>query len=128
MMRSLSTLALCGAFVFAAASPPAIAAAEPKAKLKVVVAVKNGTTKTDWLYCNPDGGTHPAAKAACGLLRKAKGDPAKVNVNPRPVCTKELTPHAVVVAGMWRGKPVRYATIFGNECLMKARTGALLSL
>ena len=46
--------------------------------------VKDRPLKGVVLTCDPDGGVHPTPAAACELLRKVDGDPAKLNVVPNP--------------------------------------------
>jgi hypothetical protein len=128
MMRAVGTIALCGAFVLGASSPSLAAQRTPKAELKVVVGVKGGQTKGVYLNCNPDGGTHANAHAACNLLRKVGGDPAKLNVSPKATCGKEIVPHAVVIVGKWHGKTVKWGKIYSNACVMKAAGGALVGV
>ncbi|MEV4009506.1 SSI family serine proteinase inhibitor [Nonomuraea angiospora] len=127
MMRALGAIALCGAFMLGASSP-AVAAPRPKAQLKIVDAAKYGETKTAWLNCGPAGGTHPNARAACQLLERVNGHPEQLNVTPNAICTKELQPHVVVVAGQWQGRTVQWAKVFGNGCTMKAAVGAVVSI
>ncbi|MET9241969.1 SSI family serine proteinase inhibitor [Nonomuraea sp. NPDC003709] len=126
MMRAFGAIALCGAFMVGASSP-AVAAPHPKAQLKIVDAVKDGVTKTVWLNCGPAGGAHPNARAACRLLEKVDGHPERLNVTPDAICTKELQPHVVVVAGQWQGTTVQWAKVFGNGCTAKAALGAVVS-
>ncbi|MER6514590.1 SSI family serine proteinase inhibitor [Nonomuraea sp. NPDC001636] len=131
MMRAVGTIALCGALVLGASSPSLAAAPPtPKVTLKVTVAVKNGPTKGAWLNCSPDGGTHPSAHAACELLRKVKGDPAKINVSPKAAaaCGKEVEPRAVMILGKWYGKTVQWGKVYTNACTMKAGLGTLLAI
>lgn len=129
MMRAVTTIVLCGGFLAAAAMPqPVLAAPASKGALRILVAVKDGETKSVDLYCDPDSGTHPTPGPACALMRKVKGDPAKLKVNSKPVCTKEVQPHAVVVVGKWRGRVVKWAHNFANGCLMKAAGGAVFTL
>ncbi|KAB8192217.1 protease inhibitor protein [Nonomuraea phyllanthi] len=127
MMRALGAATLCGVLVLGASSP-AVAAARPKAQLKIIDSVKGGSTSTAWLNCAPAGGTHPNARAACRLLAGVHGYPERLNLDPDAVCTKELRPHAVAVVGRWYGRTVRWGKVFGNDCLVKAATGALFSL
>jgi hypothetical protein len=126
MMKAVGTIVLCGA-VLATASP-ALAERAPRSTLRVLVSVKQGATKAVTLTCDRDGGTHPSAHAACVLLRKVKGDPSKLKVVARPACTKEYQPHAVVVAGKWRGKPVKWGHVYLNSCEMRAAGGAVFSV
>jgi hypothetical protein len=127
MMKVAGALALCGAFLFTAASP-ALADRAPRSTLRILVAEKGGETKAVTLRCDRDGGDHPAPREACRLLRRAGGDPARLNAAPGQVCTRELRPHAVVVAGMWRGKTIIFGRVFGNPCLMRAAGGAVYAL
>ncbi|GAA3687822.1 SSI family serine proteinase inhibitor [Nonomuraea antimicrobica] len=127
MMRAAGTIALCGAFLLGTSSPT-LAAPPPKVQLKIVDAVKGGGTKTAWLHCAPVGGTHPNARAACRLLQQVKGEPSQLNVAPNTTCTKEIEPHAVVVAGRWHNTHVKWAKVFVNGCQMRAATGAVLAL
>ncbi|MEV5328550.1 SSI family serine proteinase inhibitor [Nonomuraea fastidiosa] len=127
MMRAAGTLMLCAALL-ATSSSPVLAAAAPKARLKVVYGVKGGSAKSAYLNCAPTGGTHPNARAACRLLQKAGGDPNKLNVKPNPTCTHEVQPHAAVIVGKWYGKDVRWGKVFVNGCYMRATAGAVLAL
>jgi len=124
-MKAVAAVTLCGAFLLATA-PPAVAA--PASTLRVLIAIKGGPTKAVTLTCDPSGGDHPSPQAACRVLQKIGGDLSKLNVVPKPVCTKEMRPHAVVVAGKWKGKPVTFGHAYANYCLVKAAGGALFSL
>lgn len=128
MMRAAGTLALCGTLLAGASSPALAVAPPPKVQLKIVDAAKSGVTKTVWLHCAPAGGTHPNARAACRQLERVGGKPADLNVHPNAACTKELAPHAVVVVGRWYSSRVQWAKVFANGCLVRAATGAVISL
>ncbi|WP_336205788.1 SSI family serine proteinase inhibitor [Nonomuraea sp. LPB2021202275-12-8] len=131
MMKVVAAITLCGAFLVTAAASPALAERAPRSTLRIVVATKDGPTKAATLICGRDarqGGDHPSPRAACRLLRQVDGDPARLNVVPDPVCTRELRPHAVVVAGMWRGRPVSFGHVYGNACLVNAAGGAVFAL
>jgi hypothetical protein len=124
----MTAVALCGAFLATAAAPPALAERDPRSTLRILVAVKQGETKAVTLTCDRAGGGHPTPRAACRLLRQVHGDPALLNVTPDAVCTRELRPHAVVVAGMWRGEPVSFGRVYANACLLRAAGGAVFAL
>jgi hypothetical protein len=124
----MTAVALCGTFLVTAAASPAGAERDPKSTLRIVLAVKQGETKAVTLTCDRPGGDHPAPRAACRLLRQVNGDPAALNVTPGAVCTRELRPHAVVVAGMWRGEPVSFGRVYANACLVRAAGGAVFAL
>lgn len=128
----VTAVALCGALVTTAAVPvtasPALAERDPRSTLRILVAVKQGETKAVTLTCDRAGGDHPAPRAACRLLRQVHGDPARLDVTPDAVCTRELRPHAVVVAGMWGGEPVSFGRVYANACLVRAAGGAVFAL
>ena len=135
----MTAVALCGALLATAAASPALAERDPRSTLRILgrgeaggqqgrEAVKQRETKAVTLTCDRAGGDHPAPRAACRLLRRVHGDPARLNVTPDAVCTRELRPHAVVVAGMWRGKPVSFGRVYANACLLRAAGGAVFAL
>ena len=140
----MTAVALCGALLATAAASPALAERDPRSTLRILVAVKQDETKSVkqgetkavkqretkavTLTCERAGGDHPEPRAACRLLRRVHGDPARLDVTPDAVCTRELRPHAVVVAGMWRGKPVSFGRVYGNACLLRAAGGAVFAL
>ncbi|MEU4508917.1 SSI family serine proteinase inhibitor [Nonomuraea wenchangensis] len=127
MKRAIGTMALCAAFL-ACTSPALAQAPRPaKGKLKIAVAVKGSPTRGVTLRCNPDGGTHPHAKAACDVLRKYKGDLSTMHVPKSNTCGAEVQPYAVVIKGTWGGKQVEWSKGYRNACVMKAAGGALLS-
>jgi hypothetical protein len=124
----MTAVALCGALLTTAAASPALAERDPRSTLRILVAVKQGETKAVTLTCDRAGGDHPAPRAACRLLRQVHGDPARLNVTPDAACTRELRPHAVVVAGMWRGEPVSFGRVYANACMVRAAGGAVFAL
>ncbi|MET8000345.1 SSI family serine proteinase inhibitor [Nonomuraea glycinis] len=132
----MTAVALCGALLATAAASPALAERDPRSTLRILVAVKQDETKSVkqretkavTLTCERAGGDHPEPRAACRLLRRVHGDPARLDVTPDAACTRELRPHAVVVAGMWRGKPVSFGRVYGNACLLRAAGGAVFAL
>src|SRR6266516_1874366 len=65
------------------------------------------------LTCAPAGGTLKQAKAACALLKAAKGNPAAIK-NDGSMCMMIYDPVTVTATGNWRSKPVRYTHTYGN--------------
>ncbi len=124
----MTAVALCGALLATVAASPALAERDPRSTLRILVAVKQGETKAVTLTCDRAGGDHPAPRAACHLLRQVHGDLSRLNVTPDAVCTHELRPHAVVVTGMWRGRPVSFGRVYANACLVQAAGGAVFAL
>ncbi|WP_103940231.1 SSI family serine proteinase inhibitor [Thermomonospora echinospora] len=91
----------------------------PAAQTRLTVEVRpspQGTPKTWTLTCDPPGGTHPRAAAACQALAKAK-DPFKP-VPKDAICTEIYGGDQVAtVTGTWRGTPVnaRFTRLNGCE-------------
>jgi hypothetical protein len=125
MKRTIGLIAVCAAFL--ACSSPAQAARPPKAKLQVIIKAKNEPTRGATLHCNPDGGNHPNARAACDVLRKVGGDLSKIHVPANAACGQGVRPFVVVITGTWRGKQVQWSKGYRNGCAMKAAGGPLLS-
>ncbi|MFB7279282.1 SSI family serine proteinase inhibitor [Streptomyces hydrogenans] len=81
--------------------------------------------RTVTLHCDPAGGDHPRAAAACddldtsaGRVERAPGDTA---------CVLLYDPVEVRAEGVWRGRPVSFARTYGNTCELHARTGAVFA-
>lgn len=76
------------------------------------------------LTCNPTGGTHPKADAACTSLTKANGDfGALRSEDATSACTLEYQPVTVTAKGKWNNKPVQYTKVYSNACVLKKQTG-----
>ncbi|MBT2227069.1 SSI family serine proteinase inhibitor [Nonomuraea sp. NEAU-A123] len=126
MMRTAGPIVLCAAVLATAA--PALAEPAHWSALKILIVVNKRVAQAAILTCDPDDGTHPTPAAACALLRKVSGDPAKLNVVPDPLCTTEYQPHTVLVRGRWRGVAVKFSHLYTNACQMKAAGGAVFTL
>jgi Subtilisin inhibitor-like len=86
--------------------PASPAAAGPKASLVITVRANATAAPVRWtLICDPDGGTHPDAAAACAALRRAKDPFAPV---PRGVMCPMIVggPQTATITGTWNGEPV----------------------
>lgn len=79
------------------------------------------------LRCEPIGGSHRRAGAACAALRKVNGDFAALSVSDG-ACTLEYTPVTVTAQGTWKGRPVRYQRTYGNGCALRTGTGPVFRL
>lgn len=78
------------------------------------------------LTCDPDGGTHPDAKAACVLLAGSDGDLARLPVaETHRFCPMIYMPIEATATGLWRGKPVTFQTKYANTCVRDNLSGAL---
>lgn len=121
-MLTLSTLA-CAGLVF----PLAGTASAAEGELTTVVAPENSITaaRVATLTCNPDGGDHPAADAACAEIEAANGDFTALPGEPGRICTFEYDPVTVTATGTWRGQQVNYQETFPNTCVLISETGSV---
>jgi hypothetical protein len=118
-LGALAAIALtgCGAEDSGAGAAPS-ATLSPSAQTKLTVEVRpspKSPPKTWTLTCDPPGGTHPQAAAACQALAKA-GDPFKP-VPKDAICTEIYGgPQVATVTGTWRGAPVNAKFTRLNGC------------
>jgi hypothetical protein len=101
------TAAACGsATSTSSASRPSASAAAAKVSLTVVVKASPGATPKRWtLRCDPTGGTHPDAKAACRELLAAKNPFAPI---PRGIMCPMIAagPQRATISGVFFGQHV----------------------
>ncbi|MFI5492355.1 SSI family serine proteinase inhibitor [Actinoplanes sp. NPDC051859] len=124
---ALTLLATCatGAGILAATAGPAAAARVPS-QLALTVAAQDGTdVSMALLTCQPAGGAHPRAAAACATVASVNGRIASLDVDPNGACTREYQPVTASAVGIWEGRPVRYTETFSNRCEMLRETGPL---
>jgi hypothetical protein len=76
----------------------------------------NGKTETWTLTCDPAGGTHPTAEAACAALT-AKGKMAMPAVAKDKICTQIYGgPQTAKITGTWQGEAVNASFSRKNGC------------
>jgi Subtilisin inhibitor-like. len=129
-MKVMKVAVLGGVLLLASAvhAGAAAAAAAPGAELTLsVTAQGSDTPATARLTCDPDGGTHPAPKAACDALRAVDGRPELLTPAPGTVCVGLYDPRTVQITGHWQGREVSYEATFGNECHLRAATGPIFA-
>ncbi|MFE5796499.1 SSI family serine proteinase inhibitor [Streptomyces sp. NPDC056503] len=80
--------------------------------------------RTVTLHCDPPGGDHPRADAACADLDASQG---RVDRESDTACALLYDPVEVRAEGVWRGRPVSFARQYGNSCELNARTGAVFA-
>jgi hypothetical protein len=88
------------------ASAPAASAPAAKVSLTVVVKASPGATPKRWtLRCDPTGGTHPDAQAACHQLLAAKNPFAPI---PRGIMCPMIAagPQRATISGIFFGQHV----------------------
>jgi hypothetical protein len=106
----------CGAEDNGAAAPSATLSPAARTHLTVEVRPSPKEPPKTWtLTCDPAGGTHPKAAAACQALAKAE-DPFKP-VPKDAICTEIYGgPQVATVTGTWRGTPVNARFTRQNGC------------
>ncbi|MCO1580795.1 SSI family serine proteinase inhibitor [Crossiella sp. SN42] len=81
------------------------------------------------LTCQPPGGDHPRAAAACADLTRANGDLARLPGDPaHPGCPRDYRPVTVTARGHWQGRPVRFQRTYPNQCVLTASTGPVFDI
>lgn len=76
------------------------------------------------LTCNPNGGTHPHADAACKGLDAANGDLNQLNAEKaNAMCPMVNKPITVTAHGMWQNRSIRFEKTFSNACIAQSETG-----
>lgn len=78
------------------------------------------------LRCDPPGGSHPRAAAACDDVNRAGGDLAQMpkGSNPR-ACFMIYAPVTATAQGSWHGQPVHFTKKYPNTCVMRDKTGSV---
>lgn len=123
------TVAVMGAGGVAAQQQP-----EPRPPVReptflwLLTQTTDGTIRFATLTCDPAGGFHPSAAAACDALAAAGGDFDKLPGNPGGACPHIYSPIRAAAFGQWRGTPVNYGAQYGNPCLMLVETGPVFRL
>ncbi|WP_205315781.1 SSI family serine proteinase inhibitor [Nonomuraea lactucae] len=118
-MRSITTTALCGAFLMLAAAPAVADWGNRSTTLKITVTAAGQAPRTYTLNCDPDGGDHPDPARACALLRSAGGKLGALR-KPAGNCGWVFQPYKVGVTGTWQGRNVSYNGTYTNLCRAKA--------
>lgn len=81
--------------------------------------------RTVTLTCNPTGGTHPDAAAACAIVDQVGGAGLEnMDLDPDAICTMQYDPYTVSVQGNDHFLWVDFAKTYSNPCVLTARTGA----
>ncbi|MER5390217.1 SSI family serine proteinase inhibitor [Saccharopolyspora sp. NPDC002686] len=90
----------------------------------LTVTESNQQTRTVTLNCDPVGGNHPQAAAACNQLQLVNGNLQRLDARAGNNCTKDRRDVNAEAKGNWRGTPVEIKLSAPNPCELKARTGA----
>ena len=123
LLVPLSLLVGCGGSDSVSTSPPG-----PTTSLQVVHSSDDGAAPQRWtLTCEPAGGDHPDAEAACRDLAAEPEPFAPIPADA--VCTEIYGgPQTATVRGTYRGSPVDLELSRINGCFIAQweRVGALL--
>ena len=103
-----------------------VAGASPHTAITLTLAPPERAGEVVELECDPPGGSHPNAWAACVELHRARGNFDALADLQEPVnCTMEYRPVVAEAHGTWHGKPVNWTREFGNDCTLLAATGSV---
>ena len=106
-----------GAIVVA---PSASATAEPSF-FELSVQAQDDTSAAT-LGCEPPGGSHSNADAACAALAAAGGDFSKLTGQPGIFCPDIFDPVTAQARGQYRGAPVAFEQTYPNRCDLDRQT------
>jgi hypothetical protein len=96
----------------------------PGARLELSYLADAGFADAVTLTCDPDGGGHPHAAAACATLATVAADPGKL-VAGDSACYLLYQPITARLTGTWHGESVTWSHQYGNSCEMRRATGVL---
>ncbi len=121
--RSAAVAAVCGlALVGSAVSAVAASVSGVRPATDLTLALHDGQSAAGpvlaevALRCDPAGGTHPRARAACSSLNKVDGDFAELPPVAEVSCTEIFAPVTAEAKGEYRGRPIRFIHTYGNRC------------
>ncbi|WP_119728292.1 SSI family serine proteinase inhibitor [Thermomonospora amylolytica] len=120
-VRLLTGAALTASLLSALPAAPA-AAVDTVLRLTITEPAPTGARMVV-LTCDPAGGTHPRAAAACADLTRTGGRIVRGRSNA--ACTREYWPATGRAVGLWRGRIVRWSRTYPNLCELRAHTGAV---
>ncbi|GAA0516386.1 hypothetical protein GCM10011581_46290 [Saccharopolyspora subtropica] len=112
---------------------PALASAEPTTAsagsmlhLSVQGTARDDLPRTVVLTCDPAGGSHPYAPAACQTLQAVNGNLDLLN-SGHAMCTLNYAPVTLTARGHWHNRPVTFEKTFPNACVAEAATGKVFA-
>jgi Subtilisin inhibitor-like len=119
LIRTIAAAAALTAAI-ALAAPPAFA--QTGRMILRITALTTGASRTVSLTCEPTGGTHPDAAAACQALIAADGDISRIPRFPA-LCINVHDPVVASAFGIWNGHIVGYYRRFENAGCANISTG-----
>jgi hypothetical protein len=123
VFRSAAVAVVCN-LALAGSAVPAVAASVPGIRpvTDLTLALHDGESAAGpvlaevTLMCDPAGGTHPHAAAACESLNKVDGNFAELPPVAEVACTDIFAPVTAEAKGEYRGEPVRFVHTYSNRC------------
>ncbi|MGH3815373.1 MAG: SSI family serine proteinase inhibitor [Pseudonocardiaceae bacterium] len=103
-----------------AVAPGASATTEQSFLVLSVQARDNASVVT--LRCDPPGGNHSNAAAACAALADAGGDFSKLTGQPGTLCPRIFDSVTAQARGQYRGAPVAFQRTYPNRCDLDRQT------
>ncbi|KAA2254315.1 serine protease [Solihabitans fulvus] len=107
------------------ALPVAGTAAADEAPSGLVLSVQDegsGRFTTTQLRCDPPGGRHPNAPAACAALETVGADFTQLPAETHKSCPFIFRPVVAAARGLWHGRPVDYTKEYANSCFLHVST------
>ena len=122
--KMLLTIAVVVATALNPVAPAAAGQPAKRTALTLTYAAEAGYATAVKLRCDPAGGPHPTAAAACAELRQVGGRPERLRP-ARTMCMMIYAPITAEITGTWRGTKVSWSQTYGNTCEMSRATGVL---
>jgi hypothetical protein len=95
----------------------------PSTVLFLSVAPRNAPINTAVLFCEPPGGLHPRAEAACADIATADGDFTKLPGLYQVICDDIYDPVIATAFGWWKGRLTWFQRTYANMCELRGDTG-----
>lgn len=121
-LASLSAVAALATAGFTAA-PAAADGAVGQLTLTITNATTGAVISQVTLTCEPTGGTHPHAQAACDDLIPVYGQISNIPPETGVACPEYYLPVYATATGMWGGLLENYRTWAANDCFANVATG-----
>ncbi|MBB5917537.1 hypothetical protein BJY24_006449 [Nocardia transvalensis] len=125
MRVSFRTLLTASGVLLASAALAVPAGADPGPDTQLTLSVARGeggapAVREVTLTCDPSGGSHPDADAACQELAATDGDlDALATQDSHTMCTMIWDPVTVTATGARHGRPVEYQHTFASSCVQE---------
>jgi hypothetical protein len=134
-LRWPAVAAICG-LALAGSVLPAMAAPVPGSRptTQLTLTLHGGKTVSGaelarvTLTCDPAGGNHPRAAAACASLDTVGGDFGTLPPVSGKVCPMIFAPVTAEATGDYRGRSVRFVCTYNNRCVAGARTDDVFTI